>query len=76
MFKINATCAFGAMGIKLYQNPFKNAMQNAGHQPGACAKLLILDEEDHERMEVIFRGIGLACFKSEAAYLITGGNVA
>jgi hypothetical protein len=30
MFQISATCAFGAMGARLYQNPFKNAMENAG----------------------------------------------
>jgi len=27
VFKINATCAVGAISPQIYQNPFKNAMQ-------------------------------------------------
>jgi len=30
MFQISATCAVGAVNSKIYQNPFKNAMENAG----------------------------------------------
>jgi hypothetical protein len=43
VFQISATCAVGAMGIKLWQNPPQNAMQMG--KISRCLRLMHLPDE-------------------------------